>query len=187
MVQGRGLPSLSLGQRASLPEFTLLYRRPPDRTSRIPTRVISVDSERMVWLNELHPSKPFTFEGRDVIGAGYWGVWFLWNGRPLDVGKFYDPQGRHTGYYVDVLEPVRWSRDDVASLEPLTDLFLDLWITPDGRWEVLDEPEFAEAEAKGWIDARQAAHGRATLAELIADLQAGRFLPPEVRDFCLRP
>src|SRR5579859_6191030 len=95
--------SLSLGTRDALPEFTMRYHRPPDRTSHIPTRLILADSDRMVWLNELHPSKPFTFDGREVIGAGFWGVWFVWNGSPFDLGKFYDPEGRHTGYYVDVL------------------------------------------------------------------------------------
>lgn len=187
MTPGSGALSLSLSGRDSLPELTMLYHRPPDRVSRILTRVIYADSDRMVWLNELHPSRPFVVEGREVIGAGYWGVWFLWNGRPYDIGKFYDPRVRHTGYYVDVLEPVRWAGDDEASLEPLTDLFLDLWITPGGRWHVLDEPEFEEAETKGWIDAGQAQHGRATLAALQSELEIGRLLPSEVRGFELRP
>lgn len=193
MVKGPPLPAGSadshiflLAEREALPVFTLVYQRPPSRISRLPTRVLSISRSTVIWLNDLAPKEPLRFDGAVVLDRGYWAVWFIGNGASYDLGKVYSNDGRHTGYYVDVLEPVRWQGDDSATLEPLTDLFLDLWVAPDGRWQVLDEPEFLEAEAKGWITPAQAAHARCTLAHLVELAQAGTLVPAEARAFELR-
>lgn len=178
--------ALTLAERDQLAEFTLVYCRPPDRVSRIPTRVLSVDSTTVRWLNELAPREALRFDGEVVMDRGGWAVWFVGNGASYDLGKVYSADGRHTGYYVDVLEPVRWQGDDLATIEPLTDLFLDLWVAPDGRWQILDEPEFQEAEERGWITQQQAAHARRTLEQLVELAQADRLVTPEMREFELR-
>jgi hypothetical protein len=121
-----------------------------------------------------------------VMDHGFWAVWFIGNGASYDLGKVYSAEGRHTGYYLDVLEPVRWQGADLATFEPLTDLFLDLWISPDGRWQILDEPEFQEAEERGWITAQQATHARGTLAQLVELAQANALVTPDIREFTLR-
>ena len=175
-----------LRERDALPVVDMVYRRPPDRVARIPMWIVRLDAASGCWLNELAPKAPLRFDGEVVLDRGYWGAWFLGNGAGHDLGKVYRPDGRHTGYYVDVLEPVRWRGDNPASIAPLTDLFLDLWLAPDGRFTVLDEPEFAEAEARGWITPEQAAHARRTLADLVERARAGRLVPPEARAFDLR-
>jgi predicted RNA-binding protein associated with RNAse of E/G family len=164
----------------------MVYRRPPNRVSHIPTRVLRIDRTAVRWLNELTPRDPLRFGGEVVMDRGYWAVWFIGNGASYDLGKVYSPEGRHTGYYVDVLEPVRWQGADPATIEPLTDLFLDLWLSPDGRWQILDEPEFQEAEERGWITPQQAAHGRRTLEQLVELAQANRLVTAEIREFALR-
>ncbi|MGI8916356.1 MAG: DUF402 domain-containing protein [Chloroflexota bacterium] len=175
-----------LADRDALPMFDLVYRRPPNRVSRIPTQVVSIEHAAVRWLNGLVPKEPLRFESDIVLDRGFWAIWFIENGASHDLGKIYSVTGRHTGYYVDVLEPVRWQRDDIGTIEPLTDLFLDLWIAPDGRWQVLDEPEFQEAQAQGWITKEQATHARRTLTHLIESAQAGTLVTPEVQAFELR-
>ena len=178
--------AFDLARRDALPEFELVYHRPPERVSRIPMRVFRLDHQSLCGLTELAPKEPLRFDNEVVMSRGDWAVWFLSNGASHDLGKIYDATGRHTGYYLDVLVPVRWQGDDIATLEPLTDLFLDLWVAPDGRWQVLDEPEFLEAEAKNWITPEQAVHARQTLAHLVELARAGALVPPEARAFTLR-
>lgn len=178
--------AFQIAEQDRLPAFDLIYQRPPNRVSRIPTRVLTIDHRSTCWLGTLAPKEPLQFDGRVVLDRGYRAVWFLTNGASHDLGKVYRPDGRHTGYYLDVLEPVRWQGADISTLEPLTDLFLDLWVAPDGRWQVLDEPEFQAAEAQGWITPEQAANARRTLARLLGLAESGTLIPPEARAFDLR-
>jgi len=117
------------------------------------------------------------------MAAGYWAVWFLFKDELFDVARLYRPDGTWTGYYADVLEPVRWSGDDPWSLDPIIDLFLDLWIAPDGGRVVLDEDEFEQAVASRYLSERQASQARKTLDELWEFTARGSFPPPTVRSF----
>ena len=58
------------------------------------------------------------------------GLWY-------DVGKVYNLNNEWTGYYCDILKPVKRSVDRAGKLDcfEITDLFLDLWINPDGTYE----------------------------------------------------
>jgi len=141
---------------------------------------LRADAEIIVLRHEIQPSKPFVFGGEEVIGPGYGAVWFLFQGEPYDIGLFYRPDGTWTGYYVDVLEPVRWTVEPALVLDPLVDLFLDLWISPSGESAVLDEDEFEDAEHQGAITPSQVTQARTTLARLLADLRAGTFPPDSV-------
>ena len=49
---------------------------------------------------------------------------------------------RLKGWYCNVAEPARMEGDTIAC----RDLFLDLWVAPDGAMRVLDEDEFAAAD-----------------------------------------
>ncbi len=123
--------------------------------------------------------------GEIVLDSGYWAVWFLFKDRPFDVGRFYRPDGTWTGYYADILEPVRWEGSDPTTLEPIIDLFLDLWIAPDGRYLVLDEDEFAEAVSRGNLTSEQTVHARSVLQNLLGATERGEFPPAVVKEFRL--
>ena len=69
------------------------------------------------------------------------------------------------------------------TLEPIVDLFLDLWIAPDGRFEVLDEDEFEEAAARGVLTEQQTDHARSILQWLIEATERGDFPPAAVKEF----
>jgi len=126
-------------------------------------------------------------DGHAVIEPGDTGVWFLFQDRPYDIARVYRSGVEFRGYYVDMLEPVRWSGSDPGTLEPITDLFLDLWIWPDLRHAVLDEDELHQAETRGGVSPDQAASARATAAELISGIAKGQFPPPVVRNYELPP
>jgi hypothetical protein len=49
--------------------------------------------------------------------------------------------GDHLGYYVDVDTPIRKDNGEYY----LTDLFLDLWVFPNGRYFELDRDEFEKS------------------------------------------
>lgn len=177
----RGRPPAASGD-----EVSFVFLRPPDRRVTIRTRLLDARDDRLVVTHEIAPSKPLVVRGETVIARGYRAVWFLFKGRPYDVGRFYRPDGTWTGYYADVLEPVRWRGADPRTLEPLVDLFLDLWIAPDGEYTVLDEDEFADAIAAGRLTDGQIAHARRVIAELTAAAARGRFPPPVVRTYRAR-
>lgn len=164
-------------------DFSFTLVRPGRRTSTFESKLLHADSERIVLTHVIHPSKPYTFEAREVVGDGYRAIWFLVKDRPYDIGRFYRPDGTWTGYYVDILDPVRWEESDPATLRPLVDLFLDLWIEPDGRFAVLDEDEFAEAVTDGVLSPSQASCARAALDHLVRLTQHGGFPPGYVREF----
>lgn len=119
------------------------------------------------------------------MAAGYTAVWFVYKGRPYDVGRFYRPDGTWTGYYADILEPVHWEGSDPRTLQPIVDLFLDLWIAPDGTHLVLDEDEFEEAITKHYLSPEQITHARSTLHDLLEMTAEGTFPPEEVKAFQL--
>ena len=160
-------------------ELTFEFIRPPGRRHTFRSTLLEADAEHIVLAHRAYPSKPLIHAGEEVMAAGYWAVWFLFKGRPFDVGRFYRPDGSWTGYYVDVLEPVRWDGADPHSLVPLVDLFLDIWIAPGGEYLVLDEDELAAAVAAGHLTARQIRHADATLRDLIGQIERGTF-PPEI-------
>ncbi|HEY7348023.1 MAG TPA: DUF402 domain-containing protein [Ktedonobacterales bacterium] len=47
--------------------------------------------------------------------------------------------GRLKGWYCNITRPATMSENIVAA----EDLFLDVWVAPDGTWQILDEDEFA--------------------------------------------
>ena len=163
--------------------YSFEFIRPPDRRSTFHSTLLDANTERIVLTHEIFPSRPLVHGNEEVMDAGYRAVWFLFKGEPFDVGRVYRPDGAWTGFYVDVLEPVHWDGADPTTLHPLRDLFLDLWIAPDGTYRVLDEDEFAHAADEGWISPQEASHARGTLNHLVSRVKLGTFPPEVVRNW----
>ncbi|WP_019355297.1 cytidylyl-2-hydroxypropylphosphonate hydrolase [Streptomyces sp. AA1529] len=78
-------------------------------------------------------------------------------GEPWSVWLFWADGWRFKNFYVNLEEPLlRWPGGVDSE-----DHFLDLEVSPDGRWEWRDEDEFAEAQRAGLLDAAQAERVRA--------------------------
>ena len=162
--------------------YRFRYIRLPDRESVFVGTLLAHDERRLIMATALYPREPVRVHDEVVIDAGSWEVWFLFQGRSFDVARIYGPDG-FRGYYVDALQPVHWQDDDPETLEPLVDLFLDLWIRLDGRWSLLDQDELDAAQDNGVITRSAAVAARETLMAISVDVNKGLFPPAEVANF----
>ena len=160
---------------------TIRYRRLPDGVRQFQGILREETSNRLVIEQQLRVRKPRRQFGRVAVGKGYLAEWVIFRGRWYDVGKFYDSKRRLTGYYCDIIRPVARLLSDEAKTSIITDLFLDLWITPEGRYVVLDEDKLEKALANHVISTSLARRARRELRLLIQSTQAGHFPPTSIR------
>jgi predicted RNA-binding protein associated with RNAse of E/G family len=158
------------------------YRRLPDRVTVFEQRLLRETEEcSITFLPAATLARPVVAGGRVVLEPGAPVVWFTYPGRWHDIGRFHLADGTFTGYYANVLTPVRMAGDRWDT----TDLCLDVWLGADGRVELLDEAELAEAVERGWLDASTAAAARAEADALLGAARAGAWPPEEVRAWTL--
>lgn len=155
--------------------ITLTYKRPPDRVNYFQQQLLYVDDEVIVTYQRVKPSSPIVQNGKTVLGDNFAAFWFVFTGLWYDVGKIYNLNNEWTGYYCDVLKPVKRSLDGTRKPEyfEITDLFLDLWINPDGTYEIQDEDEFEDAVQNGAIDTELEKKAWNVMKALIAEVEAG--------------
>lgn len=164
-------------------EVVIHYRRLPDREEVFRQRRVSDAAEWVVTLLESAPLKrPVEVAGRVVLEAGAPVVWLTYPGRWYDIGRFHLRDGTFTGWYANILTPVRMQGDHWET----TDLCLDVWAGADGRVEVLDEDQFAEAVERRWMDSATAAAAREHAETLALAARQGAWPPPEARHWTLQ-
>ena len=123
--------------------------------------------------------EPLIIHGQEVVAEGYRALLFEFFNPPLEIIVVTDKDGHLTGYFCNVnTEPSR-----VEGGYEIIDLYLDVFVLPDMRYEILDEDEFQEAIEKGWITEEQVSLARETVARIIKDIKTGRFPPKIVREF----
>ncbi len=71
------------------------------------------------------------------------------------------------GWYCNVTEPARFFEDRIEQI----DLFIDVWVTPQGETLILDEDEFAADTTLSERQRYGARQGLQTLLEMIATRQ----------------
>ena len=167
----------------------LTYKRLPDRVNHFQQQLLYVDDDVIVTSQRVKPSTPIVQNGETVLADNFAVVWFVFTGLWYDVGKVYNLNNKWTGYYCDIMKPVNRSIDTAGKLDSfeITDLFLDLWINPDGTYEIQDEDEFEDAIQNGAIDARLESKARDTLSALIVEVETGKFPPQIVREYITFP
>ena len=153
----------------------LTYKRLPDCVSHFPQNVLYEDDTTIVTTQRIKPSSPIVIDGITVIGSNFRAVWFVFANQWYDIGKIYNPEEQFTGYYCDIIMPMERTETHFA----ITDLFLDLWISPDGSYRIQDEDEFETAIEHHWIQTDLANQARRALGDLIAEVESGAF-PPEI-------
>lgn len=154
---------------------TLTYKRPPDRVNYFQQQLLYIDDDVIVTSQRVKPSSPIVQNGETVLADNFAAVWFVFTGLWYDVGKVYNLANEWTGYYCDIMKPVKRRMNTAGELDcfEITDLFLDLWINPDGTYEIQDEDEFEEAIQIGAIDAELERKAREVLDTLIAKVKDG--------------
>jgi predicted RNA-binding protein associated with RNAse of E/G family len=89
---------------------------------------------------------------------------------PFNLLEFRDTNGELLGHYSDIGEPT--IQLDSGTFQ-MTDLFLDIWLYPDGRLLELDWDEFEEAIERQVITPTQADIAREAMKRLIAEVDQG--------------
>ena len=159
--------------------ITLTYKRLPDRVNYFQQQLLYEDEKVIVTSQCIKPSSPIVLKGETVLGDNFTAIWFVFTGLWYDIGKIYNLNNEWTGYYCDIMKPVKRSSDQFE----IVDLFLDLWVSPDGSYAIQDEDEFENALEEGIIDNELAEKARNALNDLIDEVKAGRFPPEFVQQF----
>jgi len=162
---------------------TIRYRRLPNRLGRFHGILLDESMNRLVIEQHLRLRTPRREFGRVIAGSGYLAVWFIFRRKWYDVGKFYDRNGKFTGYYCDMIRPMARLLSSASKTSIITDLFLDLWISRDGRCLVLDEDQLERAIEKRHISESLATRARRELEALIRSTKADYFPPMVIRRF----
>ena len=151
------------------------YHRPGKNTREWEQRCI-LDAEEVVissFVFEL--SKPFILKGSEIIKTGYTGILYDPFDRWYNVLEVYARDRRFVGYYSDIRTPPKRIIDGYEA----TDLVLDLWVTPEGEYAILDQDEFEKTELK--LDHRIKAEE--TMAKLIDMVREGKYPPNIVKKY----
>lgn len=166
----------------SPPAVEIRYRRLPDREEVFRQRLVEDAGEYVVThLPAVALPRAVEVAGTPVLEPGAAVVWFTYPGRWYDIGRFHLADGTFTGSYANVLTPVEMDGLSWST----TDLCLDVWMGRDGRVEVLDEREFADAVEAGWIDTATATAARETAETLALLARHGDWPPEHVRHWTL--
>ena len=129
------------------------------------TRLPSDVSRR--WCEENWWQNGFISEGTLVEAV----VKYLYFRKWYSVMQVLGADGRHLGYYVDIDTPLHRVGNEVY----LTDLFLDLWIAPDGSFIELDREEFEEGFQSKLITSNQYRKANQTLKMIVREIASGDF------------
>lgn len=89
----------------------------------------------------------------------------------FDILELLGPNGNILGYYTDIAAPMQIIEDRYY----LKDWFLDLRLSPEGDYEILDQDEFSEAVRMGLLSEQEAQTAQLTLARLITETKQGKF------------
>lgn len=164
------------------PLVRINYHRPPGRLQVFEQHLVHDGPDVKVTLAESLPYEPsMRIEGKVVLELGSDVVWFTFPDAWHDIGRFHRFDGTFTGLYANILTPA-----ELNGLEwDTTDLFLDVWMAPDGTIELLDEDELDEALGRGWIDAATGERARAEGRRIVEDGRAGVWPPPIVGEWTL--
>jgi len=162
----------------SVPKLHLRYVRLPNQVLDLYDDLCYWSERVIVGRSEITSEHSVIFDGEVVLATGFEMTYFHLFGKWFTVGKIRNVQGKHTGYYCDIVIPPRLLADGEVEI---TDLFLDLWVSPDLRFKVLDEEEFDDAFDKGWITRQLYERAREELDRLIGVVNRGKFPPYQVK------
>ena len=158
------------------------YRRLPDHEQIFDQRVVLERDDVIVTVTDpMRLESPMLIGGRPALETGSRVVWFTFPGCWYDVGRFHLVDGTFTGCYANVLTPPRIDGSDWYT----TDLFLDVWLPPDGGAALLDEDQLAEAVECSHIDGALAGRAREEASALIEKAASGKWPPAVVGEWTL--
>ena len=166
----------------ALADIAIRYTRPPGRVTVFHQQLVHRTADCIVTvLDHATVEKPVIVRDAIVLERGAPVVWFTFPGAWHDIGRFHTCRCDFTGFYANVLTPVRF----VSPQEwETTDLFLDVWLDGHGT-ALLDEDELDAAVVNGAVSAGDALRARAEAAALLEEAAAGIWPPPICHEWTL--
>jgi len=161
--------------------ITIVYRRLPNDVREFRGILREATRTKLIVESMIAVDRPISVSGQVVADTGYLSIWFVYSNKWYDIGKFYDRSGRWLGYYCDIIKPVKKLLINRSRTVAFTDLFLDLWITRNGRAFVLDEDELEKAIRDRSISLSLAHEAQRRLRSLQSSTKSRQFPPREVR------
>jgi len=118
-----------------------------------------------------------------VSGPGY--VWFrFWMLSHSQVSeRYYGEHGQLIGTQIDVCMPPTGDERGWRA----KDLYLDIWVTPDGRVTLSGETRFDQAAQQGQLSPEEVEYAEEHVRRLTLGIAQGRFPPPIVRRWQVDP
>lgn len=165
------------------PTVQIRYRRPPDREDIYVQKLVLDAADVKVTLSEnLAFTEPLRVGGRIVCETGADILWFTFPHAWYDVGRFHRADGTFTGYYTNIVTPPEF---EAKGSWITTDLFLDVWQDVAGEIALLDQDQFDEAVARGWLETPTAERARAEAACVHGLAVRGLWPPPVASEWTL--
>lgn len=159
------------------------YFRPPDRKEVFTQHLLLDDpAVKVTFAENVRFDPPIRIHGRTVLEAGSDAIWFTFPGLWHDIGRFHLADGTFTGVYANILTPPILGE---GGFWHTTDLFLDLWLEPEGTLEVLDEDELTEALERGWVTPETARRAREEVVQIRNRFGEGSWPPSVVEEWTL--
>ncbi len=143
----------------------ILYRK-----RIIPEEIILLDKDEILYQDDGHiVTRWDTIRPKKTLHHGC-SCYFLREG--FKVSKFYREDGSLIYWYCDIIE---YSYDPVQNTYVFTDLLADVLIYPDGRVEVVDVGEIADALTDGTLSVKQMIPALRSLDALLGLIYSGKF------------
>lgn len=143
----------------------ILYRK-----RIIPEETVKLDKDEILHMDEDHiVTRWNAIKPKKVLHHGC-SCYFLKEG--FKVSKFYRQDGSLIYWYCDIIE---YTYDPKKNTYVFTDLLADVLIFPDGRVEVIDVGEIADALADGNLSVEQMIPALRSLDDLLGRIYSGSF------------
>ena len=150
------------------------YHRPPGRLQVFRQHHIHEDDGVVVtFARDMVFEQIMRIEGDVVLEDGSDVVWFTFPGVWHDIGRFHRADGAFTGIYANVLTPPVMN----GLVWETTDLFLDIWLGPDGSAVLLD------AVGREWLEEETARRARDEARTILEAAGRGAWPPPVVSEW----
>ena len=136
----------------------------------IPEEIILLDKDEILYQDEEHiVTKWNTIRPKKILHHGC-SCYFLKEG--YKVSKFYREDGTLLYWYCDI---INYKYDSDANSYVFTDLLADVIIHPDGKVEVVDVGEIADALTEGTLTIEEMIPALRSLDALLTIINSGEF------------
>jgi len=164
------------------PRVAIHYKRPPNRVRIYDQRIVHEEKDVIVTLSQpIESEVTMRHDGNIMLEQGSLALWFTFPDVWHDIGRFHRADRTFTGLYANILTPPVID----GPIWHTTDLFLDVWQTPEGETLLLDENEFADAKKMGLIDLETANRAWEESQKILSDAALGVWPPNCVREWSL--